>query len=182
MKMYAILLLTVIVSYCGLLKAEPAHSTGSLTASSKLEIAGIGSVKIGMTVKEASKAIGQMLIGSRDDPDNDCYFVRPKNESLGILFMVTGDRIARIDIIDNSAISTVEGARIDSTEAEVKKMYAGNIEVTPHVYTDNAYYFTIRSKDAKYSNHRLIFETGNGRISRFRAGKLPEVEYIEGCS
>jgi len=101
---------------------------------------------------------------------------------LGILFMVTGDRIVRIDIIDNSAISTVDGARIGSTEAEVKKMYADNIEVTPHYYTDNAYYFTIRSKDAKYSNFRLIFETGNGRISRFRAGKLPEVEYIEGCS
>jgi len=45
MKMYAILLLTVAVSYCGLLKAESTHSKGNLTTNSKLEIAGISSIK-----------------------------------------------------------------------------------------------------------------------------------------
>ena len=31
-------------------------------------------------------------------------------------------------------------------------------------------------------NYRIVFETDGKRVLRFRAGKLPEVEYIEGCS
>lgn len=46
----------------------------------------------------------------------------------------------------------------------------------------NGKYLTFVPKDATDKNYRLIFETSKNRVTRFRSGKLPEVEYIEGCS
>ena len=30
--------------------------------------------------------------------------------------------------------------------------------------------------------HRMVFETDGKRVKLIRAGRLPEVEYIEGCA
>jgi hypothetical protein len=29
---------------------------------------------------------------------------------------------------------------------------------------------------------RIVFETARGRVTRYRAGLMPSVEYVEGCS
>lgn len=38
---------------------------------------------------------------------------------------------------------------------------------------------TVREAD---QNYRVIFETHEGKVTAYRAGQLPEVNYIEGCS
>src|ERR687886_480873 len=62
----------------------------------------------------------------------------------------------------------------------------GQIKATPHPYVsrppENGKYLTFVPKDAADKNYRIIFETSKNRVDRFRSGKLPEVEYIEGCS
>ena len=30
--------------------------------------------------------------------------------------------------------------------------------------------------------YRLVFETDGERVTRYRAGRLPEVEWVEGCA
>lgn len=37
-------------------------------------------------------------------------------------------------------------------------------------------------RDEEDSNYRVIFETDGQKVVRYRAGKLPEVGYIEGCA
>ena len=32
------------------------------------------------------------------------------------------------------------------------------------------------------SGFEVVFETDSQRVTRYRAGRLPEVEYVEGCS
>lgn len=154
-----------------------------LTNQSKVYINGIGTVRVGMTVAEASKAAGTRLI--REDgyePNAGCFYVKPQAELKGIGFMVTDDRIARVDVWENKRITTQSGAKIGDTEARIKSLYPGQIKVSPHKYVQGGHYLSFVPKDASDKNYRLVFETDGKRVTEFRAGKLPEVEYIEGCS
>ena len=158
-----------------------------LTEQSKLAINGIGPIRVGMTVDEASKSAGIRLItigrGGRDE--YQCSYVQPKGEPKGISFMVTKGRIARVDIT-SKRITTISGARIGDNENRILSLYPGQIQATPHPYVsrspENGKYLTFVPKDAADKNYRIIFETSKNRVDRFRSGKLPEVEYKESCS
>jgi len=150
-----------------------------LTTNSKLELDGIEPIRVGMTVSESSKVIELTGYGN-GVASNECSYVKPKNGPSGIDFMVTNNQIARIDI-NSKEFTTAEGARIGSTEAEILKYYPGNIEVKPHQYIENGHYLIFRSPDARYQNYRLIFETDGTHVTTFRAGKIPEVGWVERC-
>ncbi|WP_339384126.1 hypothetical protein [Microcoleus sp. LEGE 07076] len=158
-----------------------------LTERSKLAINGIGPIRVGMTVDEASRSAGIKLIksGSGGMDEYQCSYVRPQGAPKGISFMVAKDRIARVDI-NNDRTTTIAGAKIGNTQQQIIKLYPGQIKVTPHPYVgsppQNGKYLTFVPKDAADKNYRIIFETSKNRVTRFRSGRLPEVEYIEGCS
>ncbi len=155
------------------------HHKEYLTTNSKLKLDGIGSIRVGMTVSEASKVIELTGYGN-GVASNECSYVKPKNGPSGIDFMVTNNQIACIDI-NSTEFTTAEGARIGSTEAEILKYYPGNIEVKPHQYIENGHYLIFRSPDARYQNYRLIFETDGTHVTTFRAGKIPEAGWVERC-
>lgn len=155
-----------------------------ITNQSKLVINGIGSIRVGMTVAQASQASGIKLVSSGDYIEKSCYYVQPQGAPKGLSFMVTEGRIARVDVDAKSSVTTLSGAKIGDTEARIKALYPGQIKVTPHKYTGDSggHYLTYVPKDQSDRNYRLVFETDGKRVTTFRAGKLPEVEYIEGCS
>jgi hypothetical protein len=37
-------------------------------------------------------------------------------------------------------------------------------------------------KDATDRNFRIVFETDGKKVTRWRAGLLPQVEFVEGCA
>ncbi|MEH2399496.1 hypothetical protein [Nostoc sp.] len=151
-----------------------------VTNQSKLFINGIGEVRVGMTVSQAAKAAATKLVG--DPPNNSCYYVKPENEPKNLLFMVTKGRISRVDVRQNTQITTLKGAKIGDTEAQIKSLYPGQIKVTPHKYVQGGHYLTFIPKDGANQNYRVVFETDGKRVTQFRSGKLPEVEFVEGCS
>ncbi|MEH2372693.1 hypothetical protein [Nostoc sp.] len=151
-----------------------------LTNQSKLSINGIGQVRVGITVSQARKAAGTQLIG--DSPNKSCYYVKPQNEPKNLFFMVTKGRISRVDVRQNTQITTLKGAKIGDTEAQIKSLYSGQIQVTPHKYVQGGHYLTFIPKDRANQNYRVVFETDGKRVTQFRSGKLPEVEFVEGCS
>lgn len=55
------------------------------------------------------------------------------------------------------------------------------VRVEPHKYTDGRYFIVLAGTGAD-SVMRLVFETEKGRVTRFRAGRNPEVQWVEGCS
>lgn len=150
-----------------------------ITNQSKVAINGIGAIKVGMTVAEASRASDTKLVGKIEP---SCYYVHPQNIPKGLRFMVTDRRIARVDVDDKSSVTTLSGAKIGDTEARIKALYLGQIKVSPHKYDTGGHYLTFVPKDKSDRNYRLVFETDGKRVTTFRAGKLPEVEYVEGCS
>lgn len=151
-----------------------------LTNQAKLFINGIGTVRVGMTVSQAAKAAGTKLVG--DSPNNNCYYVKPQNEPKNISFMVTKGRISRVDVRQNTQITTLKGAKIGDTEAQIKSLYPEQIQVTPHKYVQGGHYLTFIPKDRADQNYRVVFETDGKFVTQFRSGKLPEVEFVEGCS
>ncbi|MGQ0538137.1 MAG: hypothetical protein ACT4R6_04255 [Gemmatimonadaceae bacterium] len=51
----------------------------------------------------------------------------------------------------------------------------------PHKYTGPTGHYVIVQTTGD-TLHRLIFETDGSRVVRFRAGRSPAVDYVEGCS
>lgn len=136
---------------------------------------GFGSVKVGMTIAQASQALGAELVRGKGYEDT-CFYVDPKGIQ-GVRFMVTNDKIARIDVSSNK-YATDKGARIGDTEARIKSLYPG-IKVYPQKYDEKKHDVEINSGDKKYL---IIFETDGRRVTGFRVGNTEEVGYVEGCS
>ncbi len=174
-----ILTFATIAAVCSL-SLETVLAQTKLTNQSKLSLSGIGAVKVGMSVTEAAKAAGTKLVG--DPPNKNCYYVQPQGETKDIGFMVIKGRIARIDVRKNSKVATFKGAKIGDSEARIKSLHPGQIQVTTHKYVKGGHYLTFVPKDASNKNYRIIFETDGKRVTQFRSGKLPEVEFVEGCS
>jgi hypothetical protein len=164
-----------------------------LTSQAKVTINSIGPVKVGMNIPQVTAAANTRLYVEYGGNDEACYYISGEGDLNGVSFMVTKDEtksrdkyatsdvIARIDI-DNPKITTVSGAKVGDTEARIKSLYPGQIKVTPHTYNGpQANYLTFVPKNKAEQNYRVIFETDGQRVTRYRVGKLPEVEYIEGC-
>lgn len=158
----------------------PAIAISPRLETAVVDLRGIGAVRVGMSVWQAERVIGQKIkIVSDDRPGNNCAYASIPNQS-GIDFMVIDRQIARVDI-SNPKVKTVSGAKVGDSEQRIARLYGSRLKVSPHHYT-KGHYLTIVPKDASDRNYRLVFETDGKKVTTYRVGKLPEVEYIEGCS
>ena len=107
-----------------------------------------------------------------------CRYVQWRGAPPGVRVMVEGGRIARVDV-DSAGVRTAGGAGIGDTEDEVQRLYSGHVSVTPQKYVDG-HYLTV-TPNAADSGYAIVFETSGGKVTRFRAGRRPQVEYVEGC-
>jgi hypothetical protein len=152
-----------------------------LTKDTVVNEQGVGPIRIGMAPKEAGKAAGVTLQG---DPyelyeDGSCYYVIPEGELSGAFgFMVSEGTIARIDISSDSSAANAEGVRIGDSEQHLLELYKDAV-VEEHPYQGPEGHY-VRTKDAG-GQHGYIFETDGKVVERWRAGRYPEIEWIEGC-
>lgn len=149
-------------------------------ASGRLSLRGFGPIRIGMTLAEA-RSIGVGPLVEQPSGSQNCFYVKPSTAPEGLQFMVSQGRIARIDIT-TPAYASVRGARVGQTQEMVTSLYSGQLEITKHKYDENGFYLTFRPKDTADQPYRLQFETDGKQITKFRVGRLPEVEQVEGCS
>jgi hypothetical protein len=137
-----------------------------------------GPVKIGMTLSQASKALGVRVTRDAGYDGDSCYWASPKGGFKGIAFMMSGRRIARIDI-ESDGYATDRGAKVGDSEARIKRLYRGGHRVIPHKYVDDAHYIEVEAGGGRYS---IIFETDGKRVTTYRVGRPEQVGYVEGCS
>ena len=138
---------------------------------------GLGPLRAGTTVAEASKALGGALVMPAETAAG-CDYATWRGGPRGVHVMIDDGRIARVEI-DSVGIATAAGARVGDTEERIRSLYAGRVTVTPHKYEDG-HYLTVNAVDD--SSFAIVFETSKGRVTRYRAGRRPAVEYVEGCS
>ena len=113
---------------------------------------------------------------------DECQFVGiPETPMLrGVALMIVHDTLVRIDV-DSGAIATTWGDRIGDTESQILARHPGQMTVEPHKYTGPEGHYLVLSDSSKPRN-RIIFETDGRRVLRYRAGRRPEVDWIEGCA
>jgi hypothetical protein len=142
---------------------------------------GLGPLRIGLPLAAADSALGGTLgepAGAA--PGSTCAYVPWAGAPPGVRVMVEEGVIARIDV-DSVGAATDAGVRVGDPEARVREAYAGRVTETPHKYVPGARYLTVVPSAAADSAYRLVFETDGARVTRYRAGRRPPVEYVEGC-
>jgi hypothetical protein len=129
---------------------------------------GAGPIRIGMTADELRphvEALGQL---------EGCVYAKAP-AAPGLLVMLFAGKVVRVDVI-TEGLATAAGVRVGDTEERVRELYP-ELRVEPHKYTDGHY--LVVDGDA---GRRLVFETDGARVTRYRAGAIPQVDWVEGCS
>ncbi len=112
----------------------------------------------------------------------ECAIVEFAGDTMRLIqFLVEQGTIERVDILD-STVATNHGTRVGSTEAAVESLYPGRVTVRPHKYEEAGHYLIIGPNKTEDSLFALVFETDGHRVTRYRAGRRPAVEYVEGCA
>jgi hypothetical protein len=150
--------------------AEPSPGEWEVTA------AGIGNIHAGMSLDEV-KAVTRNGIDIPAKLD-ECAYVRPGNAPKGVALMVEKGVVSRVDVTEG-AVATTRGAKIGDTEERIQSLYPGQVKVVPHKYTSGHY--LVVTPDGGGEN-RIVFETDGQKVLRYRSGREPAVEYVEGCS
>jgi len=139
---------------------------------------GLGQIQIGMNLDDA---VGMGLLNENPNMNPRCDFVYPAVGSgipdVGV--MIVRGKIARIDV-DTGSVTTEDGIKIGDSEDKVKNVYGDDLTVEPHKYIADGHYMTVLG-DSASAGKALVFETDGKHVTNFRAGRLPEVKWVEGC-
>ncbi len=140
---------------------------------------GYGPVTVGMSVKEAQRALKTPLLGDNDVPGQECYFVRPKRGHKGVSFMVENGVITHAEVhdVNESRVATNTGIRLGDSAAKVKKIYGKRIEVMEHVYYPGDFYYFVWEAGKKRG---IKFEMVGGRVLAIYGGSK-SIMFVEGC-
>lgn len=168
--------------------AEPPAATPAPVATGALAVApgalartdGYGDLRFGMGADDARAAWQGELKGDEVLPDN-CAYLRPAADAdFRVGFMFEQGVFVRYDV----AVDTLEapgGGRIGQARADIERLHAGRLQVQPHEYVPGGHY--LRVTDPAIAGGALVFETDeNGRVTRWRVGRTPQVDYVEGCA
>ena len=155
-------------------------SSAPPAAGYRLELRGFGPVRVGMTVQEAGAALGTRLVPVIDPPDEECAAYGPESGFDGVAFLVARGVVARTDVSAGST-QTPEGVALGQSEDEAQRRYGGRLAVGDHDYLVGGRYLTLIPTAPADEGFRLVIETDGRKVTALRAGRLPEVEYSEGC-
>ncbi len=92
--------------------------------------------------------------------------------------MIVRGLVERVDV-DNPNIKTPNGAGIGISERELVRLYDGILVKEEGPY--RGFTFTYSKDRNQGPASKIIFETDGQRVLRYRAGRVPAVDYIERC-
>jgi len=143
---------------------------------------GYGDLKLGMTADEVRQHWGGELDGGPDadsGPDG-CYYLLPKwaDNAREFGFMFEHDKLVRYDSGNPKELAP-GGGRVGMTAEEISRLYP-DAQAQPHKYVEGGQYLRVSQPGGAAA---LLFETDEtGKVTRWRVGVPPAVDYVEGCS
>ena len=167
----------------------PSPATGSLhvalPAEGAIGFAGFGPAKFGGTQEDVRMAWGGDLGDAKPSEPGGCYMLSPQPVPDGgpaVLFMIEADKFARVDV-RSDAVTAPGGGKVGMMRSGIDRVYgAEKIQAQPGKYAGEY----LRIKDPAGGNAVLLFETdGKGpdaKVSSWRIGVPPAIDYVEGCS
>lgn len=153
--------------------APPRDTAWTVTAT------GFGPAHVGLTLAQLNAALGDRVT-LQDPVDPSCGHVTPRRFPAGVSLMIVDDSVARVEV-DTVGVRTADGAQVGDSEQSVLALYVGRVHVMPHKYTGpEGHYLVVTVPGDTMS--RIVFETDGQRVERYRAGRRPAVDYVEGCA
>ena len=151
----------------------PSDSTSPWTVTPS----GLGPIRVGMTATDLQRVGGDSKLPAKGA---ECAYVRPASVPPGVSIMLARGEVARVDV-DSAGVLSDAGVAVGDSTLRVTQAYVGRVTVTPHKYVQGGQYLTVRSPSPQDSLLRIVFEAEGGRVTRFRSGRVPEVEWVERC-
>lgn len=148
-------------------------------SSWRVTTVGMGPLLAGQTLAEANAAAG-ITLTLPNGASPECSYAEWPTAPAGVRVMVVQDTVVRVDVTQ-PGIETIEGGAIGDNEGKINSLYATRISMRPHKYTTGKY--MIATNPGRTDTlHSIVFETDGAKVLQFRSGRLPEVEWVEGCS
>lgn len=148
---------------------------------SQASFLGYGDMMLGSTVDEARAAWGGELNGAPME-GTTCHYLWPKwiTRPADFAFMMEDGRFVRYDVGTDKETAP-GGGKVGMSVEELQKLYGGALKGAPHKYTQGGQYLSMDAGDVAPT--RLVFEVdAAGKVTSWRVGLSPQVEYVEGCS
>lgn len=148
---------------------------------SQASFLGYGDMKLGSTVEEARAAWGGELNGAPME-GTTCHYLWPKwiTRPADFAFMMEDGRFVRYDVGTDKETAP-GGGKVGMSVEELQKLYGGALKGAPHKYMQGGQYLSMDAGDVAPT--RLVFEVdAAGKVTSWRVGLSPQVEYVEGCS
>jgi hypothetical protein len=139
---------------------------------------GIGPIRVGMTVDDLRRVAGDVAVPAGSAAG--CAYVRPPLVPPGVSVMIAKGQVTRIDV-DSAGVRSDAAVAVGDSVDRVTSAYPGRVTIAPHKYVQGGQYLTVRPSSPQDSTLRIVFEAEGGRVTRFRSGRVPEVEWVERC-
>jgi hypothetical protein len=157
--------------------AVAAGSVAWGAASWCLGLGSIGPVRTGMSVEQVLPLADWSGLARRQ-PAGECWYLRYQGNGSDFDLMIIDDRVVRIELKGSSTLRTLGGARIGSSESDLRRLYGGRLDVQPHKYDPRGHTITWRSREGEFG---LRFETSEGKVTAIQSGPWEHLHYVEGC-
>lgn len=147
-------------------------------SDSPARLDGFGAVDLGASLDDVRGRFGAPLQG--EVPNDECHYIRPQKESAeGPFLMIEGNRLVRYDV-RGPAIVAPGGGRVGMSLGELQQLYPERADLGPDKYDPQAQHLRVRPAQ---EGHGIIdFALGaDGKVSAWRVGLPPQVDYVEGC-
>lgn len=142
-----------------------------------LGMSGLGPIRAGMTVEQVMR-LADFSGLERKSAAGECWYLHYRGGGSAFDLMIIANTVVRLELTGESRLHTFSGARIGTTEEQLKALYGSRLDIQPHKYDDNGHTITVKSSGG---DHGLRFETSAGRVTAIQAGPWEHLNYVEGC-
>jgi hypothetical protein len=156
----------------------PVTAPAVATAAARFD--GYGALRFGMDEAEARAAWEGELDGR---PDPGCHYLFPAGNAVPSDFalMFEDGRLVRYDV-GNDKVVAPGGGRVGMTADEIRAAYPGRVSESPHKYVEGGSVLRIAAPGGDGEGVLVFATDADGKVSEWRAGIAPQVDYVEGCS
>ncbi len=163
-----------VISGLGLVLAGGAVPSAALDRDARLTMSGLGPVRIGMTFAEVQAANGGRPAAQDGGiGDGSCTTATLGKNVYGLF---TDDTLASVTV-RTSRYRTRTGVHVGQSSAAVYSRYR-SVKRSRHTYIPGGSYLKVTT-----GRRRIVFDVdASRRITLITSGRIPEVDYVEGCA
>lgn len=151
-------------------------------ADAQARFDGYGDVRFGTAAADMEKAWGGELKTLGKNENATCYFMTPiwVKTPAEFNFMIGDGKFVRFGT-ESVEFVAPGGGMVGMTAQALQALYHDALQSTPHKYVEGGRYLSLAASGVAPS--KLVFEVdAAGKVTQWRVGVSPQVDYVEGCS